>query len=117
MGCINVDILVVMYYTFASVTIDGNWAKCTWDLSIISYKFMWIYNYLNKISVKQKADSRSKSEYGKNIRNQLIVAELPFIFLMGGTSVVSEGQEIHFYSSCVTNLTQTLSQFKAVTAE
>lgn len=43
--CITVDILfVILYYSFARYTTGRNMVQETWDLSIISYDCIWIYN-------------------------------------------------------------------------
>lgn len=34
------------------VAVGGNWIKCTRDICVISYNYMWIYNYLISLVVK-----------------------------------------------------------------
>lgn len=45
--CISISTpIVIWYYSLARCCYRKNWAKGTWDLSIISYNHMGIYSFL-----------------------------------------------------------------------
>ena len=45
---------VIPNYSYVRCFIRGHWVNSIWDLCIISYNCMWIYNYLKRKSLIEK---------------------------------------------------------------